>query len=166
MLIIFGALITKILDITMGTHYQGTPQEISVLNSFIKMVRAYESLSSQIYLKLEREGLTESQFFLLDAIYHLGPLNQKVLSTKISCSEGNMTMVVNNLEKRGLIKKKQSQDDRRIYIIKLKKKGRKLYEKVFPKFLKTLTADFVGITEREHEYFQKISKKIGKKSED
>jgi MarR family 2-MHQ and catechol resistance regulon transcriptional repressor len=113
---------------------------------------------------LANEGLTESQFYLLDALYYLGPLNQKVLSTKLSRSEGNITMVVNNLVKRKLIKKKQSGEDKRIYIIKLRKDGKKFYEKVFPKFLKAIMIEFNEIREKEHYNFQKTCKKIGIKN--
>lgn len=148
----------------MGTNYKGTTKEINVLNSFIKLVRAHESLSSRLYMLFEKGGLTESQFYLLDAIYHLGPMNQKVLGKKISRSEGNITMVVNNLEKRKLIKKKQSDGDKRIYIIKLKNEGRELYEKVFPKFLKAIMNEFAGIGGKEHKEFQRVCKQIGLKN--
>jgi MarR family 2-MHQ and catechol resistance regulon transcriptional repressor len=112
---------------------------------------------------LAKEGLTESQFYLLDVLYHCGPMNQKELGKKIFRSEGNITMVVNNLERRKLIMKKQYPDDKRIYIIKLKTEGKELYEKVFPKFLKAMVREFEGIKEKEHKEFQKICRRIGLK---
>jgi MarR family 2-MHQ and catechol resistance regulon transcriptional repressor len=114
-------------------------------------------------MKLAKEGLTETQFFMLDVLYHLGSMNQKDLGKKISRSEGNITMVVNNLEKQKLIKKKQSEDDKRVYIIKLRNEGKELYERVFPKFLKIIMSEFEGIKEKEHKEFQKVCKKIGLK---
>ena len=148
----------------MGTHYKGSLKEENALNSYIKLTRAYESFSSRLYMKLSNEGLTESQFFALDALYHLGPLNQKNLGKKIFRSEGNITMVVNNLEKQKLIKKKQSSKDKRVWIIKLKNDGRELYEKVFPKFLKSIIKEFEGIKEKEQIEFQKVCKRIGLKT--
>lgn len=145
----------------MGTHYKGTDKETLTLNSFIKLVRAYESLSSRLYMLFQKEALTESQFYALDVLYNLGQMSQKELGKKISRSEGNITMVVNNLEKRKLIKKKQSEDDKRIFIIKLTSLGKDLYEKVFPKFLEALLKEFKEIKEQEHEEFQKICKRIG-----
>ena len=148
----------------MATHYKGSPKEVNILNSYIKLVRAFESISSRLYMKLDKEGLTESQFYLLDVLYHCGPMKQKELGKKIFRSEGNITMVVNNLEKRKLIKKKQNPDDIRIYIIKLKTEGKELYEKVFPKFLNAMIREFEGIKEKEHKEFQKVCKKIGLKA--
>jgi MarR family transcriptional regulator, 2-MHQ and catechol-resistance regulon repressor len=148
----------------MGTHFKGSSTEVNALNSYIKLVRAFESTSSRLYMKLAKEGLTESQFFTLDVLYHLAPMNQKELGKKIFRSEGNITMVVNNLEKQKLVKKKQSEDDKRVYIIKLKNEGKELYEKVFPKFLKIIMSEFEGIKEKEHKEFQKVCKKIGLKA--
>lgn len=145
----------------MGTQYNGSLKEVNALNSYIKLFRSFESISSRLYMMLAKEGLTESQFFALDVLYHLGPMNQKDLGKKIFRSEGNITMIVNNLEKQKLIKKKQSEEDKRVYIIKLKNEGRKLYEKVFPKFLRTIMSEFEGINEKEHKEFQKICRKIG-----
>ena len=145
----------------MGTRYKGTEQETDTLNSFIKLVRAYESLSSRLYMFFEKNGLTESQFYALDALYNLGELNQKELGKKISRSEGNITMVVNNLLKRKLIKKNKCGDDKRIFLIKLTPVGKDLYEKVFPDFLKLLMIEFEEIKGKEHREFQKICKRIG-----
>lgn len=148
----------------MGTHYKGTQKEINVLNSYIKLVRVTETLKSNLYLIFEKEGLTESQFYALDVLYHLGQMSQKDLGRKISRSEGNITMVVNNLLRQKLIIKKQNEDDKRIYLITLTNEGKNLYEKVFPKFLRTILIAFEGIKEKEHKCFQKICKRIGLKS--
>ena len=145
----------------MGTHHKGTEKETNSLNSFIKLVRTYESLSSRLYMLFEKENLTEIQFYLIDALYHLGSLNQKVISKKISRSEGNITMVVNNLEKRNLIKKKRNEVDKRIYNIELTREGAKLYEKIFPIFLKAIINEFDKLRRKEHKEFQKCCKKIG-----
>ena len=145
----------------MGTHYKGSLIEENSLNSYIKLIRAYESLSSRLYLKLNKKGLTQSQFYLLDALYHLGSMNQKDLAKKISRSEGNITMVVNNLAKRKLIKKQKNEEDKRIYIINLTNAGTILYEKVFPKFLETIVFEFNSLKGKQHKEFQKICKKIG-----
>ena len=148
----------------MGTHYKGSLKEVNTLNSYIKLIRSFESISSHLYMKLAKEGLTETQFFTLDVLYHLGSMNQKDLGKKISRSEGNITMVVNNLEKQKLIKKKQNEYDKRVYIIKLRNEGKELYERVFPKFLKIIMSEFEGIKEKEHKEFQKVCKKIGLKA--
>ncbi len=88
----------------MATHYRGTTAEIRALNAYIKLVRASESVVGHIGQILRAGGrLTLSQFGVLEALWHLGPLCQRNPGLKILKSSGNMTMVVDNLEKRELV---------------------------------------------------------------
>ena len=89
----------------MGTHYKGSRKETDALNSYIKLIRAAESLNSKINLELSKLDLTESQFGVLDALLHLGPLKQKEIGKKILKSGGNITMVIDNLEKQDLVQR-------------------------------------------------------------
>jgi MarR family 2-MHQ and catechol resistance regulon transcriptional repressor len=145
----------------MGTRYKGSLEEINALNTYIKLFRASESVRSRLYLKLAEEGLTESQFYLLDVLYHLGPSNQKDISKKIFKSEGNVTMIINNLEKQKLVKKKKSKDDGRVYIINLTDEGKNLYENFFPIFLKSILSEFSELNGKDIKRFQKICRRIG-----
>ena len=86
----------------MGTRYKGSKKEVRALNTYIKLIRAANSLSSRINIHLSKTGLTESQYNVLDALYHLGPLTQKDIGRKLFKSGGNITMVIDNLEKRKL----------------------------------------------------------------
>ena len=64
----------------MGTRYQGSKKEINSLNTYIKLIRSAETLTSKINLELDNYNLTESQFGVMDALLHLGPLKQKELA--------------------------------------------------------------------------------------
>ena len=83
----------------MSSKYNGSGKEIAALNTYIKLIRATESINSSINNLLTKEGFTESQFRVMDALYHLGPLSQKSLGEKLLKSGGNITMVIDNLEK-------------------------------------------------------------------
>ncbi|NUO15561.1 MAG: MarR family transcriptional regulator, partial [Planctomycetaceae bacterium] len=88
----------------MPTHYQGSESEVRALNVYIKLMRASESVTARLSAFLQStEGLTVSQFGILEALYHLGPLNQSQIGEKMLKSGGNITTVIDNLEKRGLV---------------------------------------------------------------
>ncbi|HKB56860.1 MAG TPA: hypothetical protein VKC51_04660, partial [Lacunisphaera sp.] len=59
----------------MGTRHRGTIEEINALNAFIKLQRAAESVSVRIHAVLP-ESLTITQFGVLEALHHIGPLCQ------------------------------------------------------------------------------------------
>lgn len=147
----------------MGTHYKGSKKEINSLNVFIKLNRAVESVNSTLNSSLSREGLTESQFGVLEALFHLGPMSQKNLGSKILKSGGNITMVIDHLEKRGLVLRRRGIVDRRYYNIHLTEKGKKLVEAVFPKQLKIITEEIGILNENEQYELQRMCKLIGLK---
>ena len=103
----------------MGTHFQGTEQEISALDAYIKLSRAAEAVTTRINRHLKAENLTISQFGVLEAIHHLGPMHQHRLGQKILKSGGNMTLVIDNLQKRGLVEREQDPADRRCITVRL-----------------------------------------------
>ncbi|HSG30454.1 MAG TPA: MarR family transcriptional regulator, partial [Thermodesulfobacteriota bacterium] len=83
----------------MATKYKGTRREVGSLNAFINLLRAAGSIEGRLSKNLGGSDLTTSQFGVLEALFHLGPLNQKQLGEKILKSGGNITKVVDNLEK-------------------------------------------------------------------
>ena len=73
-----------------------------------------------------------TQFAVLEALYHLGPMSLSDIAQKILTTGGNLTMVVGNLEKQGLAHRQKSPEDRRVLIVALTAKGKALMRKLFP----------------------------------
>jgi MarR family 2-MHQ and catechol resistance regulon transcriptional repressor len=119
----------------MATKHQGTTEETLALNGYIKLSRAAESVSRQINAHLSDYDLTISQFGALEALYHLGPLPSGELGEKILKSSGNMTFVVDNLIKRGLVYRQRREEDRRCVDIHLTEDGRTLIQAIWPTHL-------------------------------
>ena len=147
----------------MSTHYKGTAREKLALDTFIKLIRSGNSLSSGINLILTKNSLTESQFNVLDALYHLGHLTQKELGKKLLKSGGNITMVIDNLEKRGLVKRRRGEKDRRTFTIHLTGKGRNKIKFVLPGIVKFINEEMNILTSKEQYEMQKMCKAIGLK---
>lgn len=149
----------------MGTHYDGTPEEKKTLNAFIKLMRATETLNARLNRHLAESDLTVSQFGVLEALYHLGPLNQKALGEKLLKSGGNITLVIDNLEKCGFVQRKDNPEDRRSVLIHLTPKGKKFIDAFFPQHLKQIQKEFEVLTGKEKEELARICKKLGVKEE-
>lgn len=150
----------------MGTHYKGSAKERLALDVFIKLVRSAASLNSRIYAGLSKEGLTDTQFNALEALYHIGPMNQRELGNKLLKSGGNITMVVDNLEKRDLVKRERGEEDRRYFKILLTDKGEELIERVFPQQLNLIVEEINVLNKKEQKEFQRMCKLIGVKKEE
>ncbi len=149
----------------MGTHFSGSKKEVNTLNAFIKLMRATDSLTNRLNRHLAEANLTESQFGTLEALHHLGPLNQRSIGEKILKSGGNITMVVDNLERQGYVKRKKDPNDRRAVLIHLTKKGEEFIKDFFPKHLEKIKQEFSVFTEKEKVQLASLCKKLGVKED-
>ena len=145
----------------MGSHYKGSKKEIRALDTYIKLIRAADTLSAGININLLSAGLTESQFNVLDALYHLGPLTQKQLGKKLLKSGGNITMVIDNLEKRNLVKRIRGVKDRRVFFVSLTLQGRRQIENILPEQVSRIKNEINILSKGEQNELQRLCKKIG-----
>jgi MarR family 2-MHQ and catechol resistance regulon transcriptional repressor len=145
----------------MGTHFKGTKKEILSLNVYIKLIRAAESVCSRVHAQTTDKDLTLSQFSILEALYHLGPLCQKDLACKLLKTGGNITMVVDNLEKQGLVQRERSIKDRRYFTINLTKEGKARIEKIFPKHVDAIVEELSVLSDDELKQLNKMLKQVG-----
>jgi len=150
----------------MGTKYKGTTREIKSLNAFINLLRATNSMEARLSKNLDKFNLTTSQFGVLEALYHLGSMSQKEIGKKILKSGGNITKVVDNLEKKNLLTREKNLQDRRFYNIKLTQNGKSLIEKIFPDHVKEIFKEFEILTDSELVELRKITKYLGKQQRD
>ena len=145
----------------MGTHYQGTAAEQRALDTYIKLMRAVESVTSRVNQHLTQKRLTVSQFGVLEALLHLGPMNQGVLGEKILKSSGNMTLVIDNLEKRGLVRRDRSEQDRRCITVSLTDEGERLIHAIFPQHVAQITEQLAVLSVDEQQTLGRLAKKLG-----
>src|SRR5918912_1458253 len=130
----------------MGTKYRGSAAEVRALDALIKLSRAAESTDARLAGLLDEAGLTDGQFGVLETLYHLGPLHQRELGAKLLRSSGNVTLVVDNLEKRGLVRRERGVEDRRFVTVHLTEAGRRLIARLFPRHAARITAEMNVLT--------------------
>jgi MarR family transcriptional regulator, 2-MHQ and catechol-resistance regulon repressor len=147
----------------MPTHYKGDPKSVLALDTFIKFTRAANAFESRLYQSTILEDLSPSQFGVLETLFHLGPLCQGELSAKLLKSTGNITLVVDNLEKRGLVKRVRQTEDRRMVKIILTPEGEVLIQRVFPQMVEAITCDIAVLTAEEQAQLGNLCRKLGKK---
>jgi MarR family 2-MHQ and catechol resistance regulon transcriptional repressor len=147
----------------VGTHYQGTVGEIRALNAYIKLMRCAESVTARLNQLAAGAGLTLSQLGALEALLHLGPMCQRELGDKLLKTSGNVTMVVDNLEKRKLVKRERRGGDRRFVTVRLTDRGRRLIARIFPRHVSGIVREMGSLTEREQQALGRLCRKLGRK---
>ena len=145
----------------MPTRYRGTPDEVRALNALITLVRASEAVTAAIHRHLDEKRLTSSQFGVLEALLHLGPLCQGDLAGKLLRSGASTTSVVDGLEKRGFVVRQRTREDKRFVRVALTGKGRKLIQDVFPAHVAGVARAFRALTAGEQEELRRLCRKLG-----
>ncbi|MBT1074030.1 MarR family winged helix-turn-helix transcriptional regulator [Geobacter grbiciae] len=133
------------------------------LNSYTKLMRAAESVTSRTSRPMTAAGLTISQFGVLEALLHKGPLCQRDIAAKILKSTGNITMVIDNLEKQDLVRRERDMEDRRYLTVHLTEKGTILINKVFADVEASIVAEMSTLSADEQEQLGSLCKKLGLK---
>ena len=74
-------------------------------------------------------------------------------------------MVIDNLEKRGLVSRVRSKNDRRYSNIELTKMGDELIRRMFPRHVKAIVDEFSVLTGQEQEILRNLCRKLGRGGE-
>ncbi len=143
------------------SRYRGSNAERLALSTYLKLTRASEGLWNRLAPGLQRADLTPSQFGVLEALYHLGPMHQCDLGERILKSSGNMTLVIDNLEKRALVRRERSLEDRRFIQVHLTPEGERLIRRVFPGHADAITRELAVLTQEEQRTLGNLCRKLG-----
>jgi MarR family transcriptional regulator, 2-MHQ and catechol-resistance regulon repressor len=133
------------------------------LNTYTKLMRAAETITSRVSRAMLAADLTISQFGVLEALHHKGPLCQRDIAAKILKSTGNITMVIDNLEKRGLVRRERDSQDRRYLTVFLTDAGTTLIAKVFAGVEASIVKEMAALSKEEQELLGNLCKKLGLK---
>ena len=144
----------------MGTNYRGEKAAVVALDAYIKLIRAAESSLSRVHRKIGCD-LTVSQFGVLESLYHLGPMYQQKIGAKLLKSGGNITMVIDNLEKRSLVERRRDKEDRRYINVHLTKQGHALIEELFPRHVENIVAELSVLSKEDQVTLGRVCRELG-----
>lgn len=146
----------------MPTRYSGSRVEMRTLDTFIKLTRCTNSLLGRLAERNTVGDLTWSQFAVLEALYHLGPMTQGQISAKVLKSGSNITTVIDNLERDGLVRRERDEKDRRVIHVLLTEPGSRKIKAVLPGHVTALVEEFSILSAKEQETLGELCKKLGR----
>ena len=108
------------------------PAAERALDMWVKLARAFATLNRLTGEDIRRYGLTQAQFGVLETLGHKGRMTLGELAHKSLSTGGNMTVVVRNLIRDGLVRRSVSTLDRRVVYVALTPRGSRLFRRIFP----------------------------------
>ena len=145
----------------MGTHYRGEQRAVRALDTWIKLVRCTAAVQARLDAWIRAQGVTPSQFGLLEALFHLGPQEPCDLGPKLLTSRPNVVLIVDQLEQRGLVRRAPVAGDKRRVLVALTPAGRRLTEKLFEKHVERVVETFAPLAPAEQEALAALCKRLG-----
>ena len=145
----------------MGTHFNGNEQEFLALTTWIKLARANNSVFNNIKPSMVKHNLTKTQFGVLEALLHLGPMSQNKIAKKLLMSGGNIVKVIDNLEIDGLVRREINKADRRAHKIVLTDMGDQIINSLFSNHVKSIVETFSILNKDEQIELSRLCKKLG-----
>jgi MarR family transcriptional regulator, 2-MHQ and catechol-resistance regulon repressor len=137
-------------------------QQRLALGTYVKLMRAANSARNHASRSLSGANLTLTQFAVLEALYHLGPMSLSDIARKVLTTGGNLTMVVGNLEKLDLARRQGCPEDRRVLIVALTAKGKTLLRDIFPRHAAAIVEFLNVLGPEEQERLGDLCRKLGK----
>ena len=98
---------------------------------WIALAHTYRTLSRLVEESVAKTGLNLTDFMLLEALLHKGPLTITEVQASVLLATGSMTAAVDRVEAKGLIVRKAVKADRRARCLELTPAGKRLIEAAY-----------------------------------
>jgi MarR family 2-MHQ and catechol resistance regulon transcriptional repressor len=134
---------------------------------WLVLMKAFHALAAHAEesLNLSRSSLGNSDFRVLEVLLHKGPLPVNTIGPKVWLTPGSISVAVDRLEKKALVKRKNT-DDRRVRLVELTAKGRALITKTFREHAAAMEEAARILSTEERLTLLRLLKKLGKGRDD
>ena len=135
------------------------------MHVWLVLMKAFQALMPHAAKSIERTELGDSDFRVLEALLHKGPLPVNALGPKVWLTPGSISVAVDRLVKKGLVSRKDHPGDRRIRQVELTAKGRALITRGFREHAAAMETVVSGLSKKERLTLLRLLKKLGKHAE-
>src|ERR1700761_444055 len=142
----------------MNRGFQGTD------HVWLVMMKAMRALTRYAAAGIEETGLGLSDFGVLEALLHKGPLPVNTIGPAVDLTAGSISIAVNRLVEKGLVSRVESAEDRRVRIVALTPRGKTLIVSAFRKHSGQMKRVFSELSPEELRDLEVALKKIGKRA--
>jgi len=137
-------------------------QDSSGVHVWLVLMKAFQALMPHAAESIGQTGLGDSDFRVLEALLHKGPLPVNTLGPKVWLTPGSISVAVDRLVKKGLVSRKDHPRDRRVRQVELTAKGRTLITRGFAEHAAAMETVVSVLSQNERLILPRLLKKLGK----
>lgn len=144
------------------------PEEVSQtdveqsLKLWVVLSRAFDAVQNHAAADIARHGLTITEFGVMEALYHKGPLLLGEVQRKILVTSGGVTYLVDRLAAKGLVERRRCEKDRRAYYAALTPEGEALIREIFPQHAAAIDRALAGLDAAQKEQAIALLRTLGR----
>jgi MarR family 2-MHQ and catechol resistance regulon transcriptional repressor len=135
------------------------------VHTWLVMIKAMQAITRYAAAGLEKSGLGDSDFRVLEALLHKGPLPVNVIGPKVNLTPGSISVAVDRLVSKGLVSRAECSRDRRVRIVALTPRGESVITPIFRAHVETMERVFAGLSRHELRQLEQRLKRVGKQAE-
>jgi MarR family transcriptional regulator, 2-MHQ and catechol-resistance regulon repressor len=135
-------------------------QELA-LKLWVVLARAHAAVQDHLQADVAANGLTLAEFGILEVLYHKGPLLLGDVQRRILVSSGGVTYLVDRLEKKGLVERRECPEDRRARYAALTPAGEELISRIFPRHALRIEEVLGGLGAEEKREAIRLLRELG-----
>ena len=139
-----------------------TRQDSTGVHVWLVFMKAFQALLPHAARSIKRTELGDSDFRVLEALLHKGPLPVNTIGPKVWLTPGSISVAVDRLVKKGLVSRKDHPDDRRVRQVELTAKGRALIARGFQEHSAAMETSVRVLSRNERLTLLRLLKKLGK----
>src|SRR6266403_2164236 len=132
------------------------------VHTWLVMMKAMQAITRYALANLEETGLGLSDFAVLEALLHKGPLPVNTIGPKVWLTPGSISVAVDRLVTKGLVSRKDRTEDRRVRQVELTAKGRALITRGFREHAAAMETAVSVLSKKERVTLLRLLKKLGK----
>ena len=141
---------------------KGAKNRALSLKLWVVLARAHAAVEAHAAAQVARHDLTLTEFGILEALFHKGPMLLGEVQRRILVSSGGITYLVDRLEKRGLVERRACTEDRRARYAALTEAGEALIEQIFPEHAACIEHALSGLKRKEKQMAVDLLRTLGR----
>lgn len=139
--------------------------DTSGIHLWLLLWKASRAVEARARASIQAEGLCVSDFSVLEALLHKGPLPVNTLGRKVLLTSGSITSAVDRLEEKGWVERRATPEDRRARLVGLTAKGAGFIRRQFDHHARDMEVVFAELSPGERRALGSLLRKLGQAAE-
>lgn len=140
-------------------------EDAAHVHAWLVLGKAFHAMTKFTMAGIQESGLGDSDFRVLEALLHKGPLPVNVIGPKVFLTPGSISTAVDRLFGKGLVSREENPEDRRIRLVALTENGKALIRPIYRKHVAEVRQVFTDFTPSELRQLERLMKKAGRQAE-